>query len=87
MAQQLQQQQQNINQTQQQHALSGQQPQSSNHSLQQDKMMGIGSVGGDGSVSNSFRGNDQVNPYPSCLKELLFLILGWWIYYSFYVNE
>ncbi|CAA3014254.1 transcriptional corepressor LEUNIG isoform X1 [Olea europaea subsp. europaea] len=50
------QQQQNSNQTQQQHALSGQQPQSSNHSLQQDKMIGIV---GDGSVTNSFRGNDQ----------------------------
>ncbi|CAA3004385.1 Hypothetical predicted protein [Olea europaea subsp. europaea] len=78
------QQQQNSNQTQQQHALSGQQPQSLNHSLQQDKMMGIG---GDGSVTNSFRGNDQVNTCPPCFKALFFLILGWWVYYLFFVNE
>ncbi|KAK4365753.1 hypothetical protein RND71_013633 [Anisodus tanguticus] len=44
-----------------QHTLSGQQPQSSNHSLQQDKIMGSGSVTGDGSMSNSFRGNDQAS--------------------------
>ncbi|KAH6760663.1 transcriptional corepressor LEUNIG [Perilla frutescens var. frutescens] len=63
-----QQQQQNNNQTLQQqqqlphHTLSGQQPQSSNHNLQQDKIMGAGSVtGGDGSMSNSFRGNDQAS--------------------------
>ncbi|CAN4099891.1 unnamed protein product [Withania somnifera] len=44
-----------------QHTLSGQQPQSSNHSLQQDKIMGTGSITGDGSMSNSFRGNDQAS--------------------------
>lgn len=44
-----------------QHSLSGQQPQSSNHSLQQDKIMGSGT--GDGSMSNSFRGNDQVSTF------------------------
>ncbi|KAG8375504.1 hypothetical protein BUALT_Bualt10G0106700 [Buddleja alternifolia] len=37
------------------------QPQSSNHNLQQDKIMGSGSVTGDGSMSNSFRGNDQAS--------------------------
>lgn len=67
--QQHQQQQQNNNQTLQQqqlpqHTLSGQQPQSSNHNLQQDKIMGAGSVTGDGSMSNSFRGNDQVYHFP-----------------------
>lgn len=66
--QQQQQQQQNNNQTLQQqlpqHSLSGQQPQSSNHNLQQDKIMGAGSVTGDGSMSNSFRGNDQVCHFP-----------------------
>lgn len=46
----------------QQHALSNQQSQSSNHNLhQQDKMGGAGSVTVDGSMSNSFRGNDQVS--------------------------
>lgn len=64
MAQQLQQQQQqqqnsNLQQLQQ-HALSGQQTQSATHSLQQDKLVGPGSITGDGSLSNSFRGNDQV---------------------------
>ncbi|KAL8537084.1 hypothetical protein ACS0TY_012316 [Phlomoides rotata] len=57
------QQQQNNNQSPQQQlsqqTLSGQQPQSSNHNLQQDKIMGPGSVTGDGSMSNSFRGNEQ----------------------------
>ncbi|XP_052206576.1 transcriptional corepressor LEUNIG-like [Diospyros lotus] len=57
---QLQQQQQNNNQQQQQHSLSGQQSQSSNHNLhQQDKIIGAGSVTADGSMPNSFRGNDQ----------------------------
>ncbi|KAG6391285.1 hypothetical protein SASPL_149038 [Salvia splendens] len=37
------------------------QPQSSNHNLQQDKIMGAGSVTGDASMSNSFRGNDQAS--------------------------
>ncbi|KAL6501931.1 hypothetical protein OROGR_027064 [Orobanche gracilis] len=64
-AQMQQQQQQSSNQTQQQqlqqHALSGQQPQSSNHNFQQDKIMGPCSVTGDGSMSNSFRGNDQAS--------------------------
>ncbi|GMQ03276.1 hypothetical protein CsSME_00049147 [Camellia sinensis var. sinensis] len=63
--QQQQQQQQNSNQQQQQlqqHALSGQQSQSSNHNLhQQDKIVGAGSVTADGSMSNSFRGNDQAS--------------------------
>ncbi|XP_051119146.1 transcriptional corepressor LEUNIG-like isoform X2 [Andrographis paniculata] len=43
----------------QQLVLSGQQPQSSNQILQQDKIMGAGHVAGDGSVSSSFHGNDQ----------------------------
>ncbi|XP_057505079.1 transcriptional corepressor LEUNIG-like isoform X2 [Actinidia eriantha] len=64
--QQQQQQQQNSNQQQQQqlqqHALSGQQSQSSNHNLHQpDKIMGAGSGTADGSLSNSFRGNDQAS--------------------------
>ncbi|KAK4485854.1 hypothetical protein RD792_008502 [Penstemon davidsonii] len=57
---QQQQQHQNVNQMQQQlqqHGISGQQPQSSNNNLQQDKIMGTG----DGSMSNSFRGNDQAS--------------------------
>ncbi|CAI0414875.1 unnamed protein product [Linum tenue] len=58
--QQQQQQQQNSNP--QQHSLSNQQSQSSNHNLhQQDKMGGGGSVTADGSLSNSFRGNEQVS--------------------------
>ncbi|KAJ6434988.1 hypothetical protein OIU84_000265 [Salix udensis] len=63
--QQLQQQQQNSNpqqqqQQQQQHVLSNQQSQSSSHSLHpQEKMGGVASVNVDGSMSNSFRGNDQ----------------------------
>lgn len=57
--QQQQQQQQSNNQTPQQ--LLQQQPQSSNHNLQQDKIIGTGSVTGDGSMSNSFRGNDQAS--------------------------
>ncbi|CBI20987.3 unnamed protein product, partial [Vitis vinifera] len=67
--QQQQQQQQNSNQPQQQqqqqlqqHALSSQQSQSSNHNMhQQDKMGGAGSITVDGSMSNSFRGNDQAS--------------------------
>ncbi|GAU15151.1 hypothetical protein TSUD_08890 [Trifolium subterraneum] len=64
------QQQQNANPQQQQlqqHNLSNQQSQSSNHNMhQQDKVGGGGgggggSVTGDGSMSNSFRGNDQVS--------------------------
>ncbi|KAG4944163.1 hypothetical protein JHK85_048809 [Glycine max] len=61
------QQQQNANPPQQQlqqHTLSNQQSQTSNHSMhQQDKMGGGGgsSVNVDGSMSNSFRGNDQVS--------------------------
>ncbi|KAJ9688537.1 hypothetical protein PVL29_014276 [Vitis rotundifolia] len=56
----------NSNQQQQQylqHPLSSQQSQSSNHHLlhQQDKMIGSGSVGLDGSMSNTFRGNDQTS--------------------------
>ncbi|KAL5127631.1 Transcriptional corepressor LEUNIG [Glycine soja] len=63
---QLQHQQQNANPQQQQlqqHTLSNQQSQTSNHSMhQQDKMGGGGgSVNVDGSMSNSFRGNDQVS--------------------------
>ncbi|MCI01146.1 transcriptional corepressor LEUNIG-like, partial [Trifolium medium] len=47
----------------QQHTLSNQQSQSANHNMhQQDKVGGGGgSVTGDGSMSNSFRGNDQVS--------------------------
>ncbi|KAG5048448.1 hypothetical protein JHK85_009551 [Glycine max] len=47
----------------QQHVLSNQQSQTSNHSMhQQDKVGGGGgSVTVDGSMSNSFRGNDQVS--------------------------
>lgn len=60
--QQQQQQQQQQNSNPQQHALSNQQSQSSNHNLhQQDKMGPAGSVTLDGSMSNSFRGNDQVS--------------------------
>ncbi|GFZ18554.1 transcriptional corepressor LEUNIG [Actinidia rufa] len=61
---QQQQQQQNIIQQQQlqQHSLSGQQSQSSNHNLhQQDKIVGAGSITADGSMSNSFRGNEQAS--------------------------
>ena len=44
-----------------QHALSNQQSQSSNHNIhQQDKLGGGGSITMDGSMSNSFRGNEQV---------------------------
>jgi hypothetical protein len=64
------QQQQNANpqqqQLQQQHSLSNQQSQSANHNMhQQDNKVGGGggSVTGDGSMSNSFRGNDQVSPF------------------------
>lgn len=62
--QQQQQQQQNSNQQQQlqQHALSSQQSHSSNHNLHQaDKIGGAASVTVDGSMSNSFRGTDQVS--------------------------
>ncbi|KAK1298168.1 Transcriptional corepressor LEUNIG [Acorus calamus] len=45
----------------QQHALSSQQSQSSNHHLHQQDKVGAGSVTVDGSVSNSFRGNDQAS--------------------------
>ncbi|KAJ6382920.1 hypothetical protein OIU77_031362, partial [Salix suchowensis] len=59
---QQQQQQQQQQQLLQQHALSNQQSQSSNHNLHpQDKMGDAGSVNVDGSISNSFRGNDQVS--------------------------
>lgn len=44
----------------QQHALSGQSLNNSAHNLQQDKMLGAGGLAGDGSMSHSFRGNDQV---------------------------
>ncbi|KAL0726482.1 hypothetical protein Bca4012_022575 [Brassica carinata] len=44
-----------------QQALSNQQSQSSNHNIhQQDKLGGVGSITMDGSMSNSFRGNEQV---------------------------
>jgi hypothetical protein len=44
--------------------LSNQQSQSSSHNLHpQDKMGGAASVNVDGSMSNSFRGNDQVCPF------------------------
>nr|GMD83832.1 transcriptional corepressor LEUNIG-like isoform X1 [Ipomoea batatas]GMD83833.1 transcriptional corepressor LEUNIG-like isoform X1 [Ipomoea batatas]GME10477.1 transcriptional corepressor LEUNIG-like isoform X1 [Ipomoea batatas] len=43
----------------QQQTLSGQQPQSSSNSLQQDKIMGTDSVTGDAMISNSFRGNED----------------------------
>eukprot|EP00268_Persea_americana_P050406 TRINITY_DN547_c0_g1_i6.p1 TRINITY_DN547_c0_g1~~TRINITY_DN547_c0_g1_i6.p1 ORF type:complete len:873 (+),score=200.00 TRINITY_DN547_c0_g1_i6:272-2890(+) len=60
---QLQQQQENSSQQQQlqQHALSSQQSQSSNHHHHQQDKMGPGSVTVDGSMSNSFRGNDQAS--------------------------
>ncbi|KAL6296548.1 hypothetical protein ACE6H2_004690 [Prunus campanulata] len=46
----------------QQHNLSAQQSQSSNlNPHQQDKIGGAGSITMDGSISNSFRGNDQVS--------------------------
>jgi len=42
-------------------ALTNPQPQSSNHSIhQQEKLGGGGSITMDGSISNSFRGNEQV---------------------------
>ncbi|KAJ4899179.1 Transcriptional corepressor LEUNIG [Raphanus sativus] len=48
-------------QTLNQQALSNQQSQSSNHNIhQQDKLGGVGSITMDGSMSNSFRGNEQV---------------------------
>ncbi|GJX36996.1 transcriptional corepressor LEUNIG-like protein isoform X2 [Tanacetum coccineum] len=58
---QQQQQQQNGNPQQQhlQHSLSAPLIQNSSLNLQQDKMLGTSSVTGDGSMSNSFRGNDQ----------------------------
>jgi WD40 repeat protein len=62
--QQQQQQQNNSNNQQQlqhQHTLSGQQPQCSNHSLQQDKIVGAVNLPSDPSMSNSFRANDQVS--------------------------
>ncbi|KAF3505962.1 hypothetical protein F2Q69_00009711 [Brassica cretica] len=44
-----------------QHSLSNQQSHSSNHNIhQQDKLGGGGSITMDGSMSNSFRGNEQV---------------------------
>lgn len=53
-------QQQNSLQQLQQNALSGQLPQLSNHNLHQpDKIAGASSLTMDGSMSNSFRGNDQ----------------------------
>ncbi|KAI3687746.1 hypothetical protein L1987_81448 [Smallanthus sonchifolius] len=60
LQQQQQQQQQNGNPQQQQihHSLSAPPPQNSNLNLQQEKIVGASSVG-DGSMSNSFRGNDQ----------------------------
>ncbi|KAI9073967.1 hypothetical protein K1719_025650 [Acacia pycnantha] len=66
LAQQIQQQQQQSNNPQQQqlhqHVLSNQQPQTSNHNMHQlDKVGGGGSITMDGSMSNSFRGNDQVS--------------------------
>jgi len=58
------QQQQQQQQQLQQHVLSNQQSQSSSHNLHpQDKMGGAASVNVDGSMSNSFRGNDQVCPF------------------------
>lgn len=43
-------------------ALSNPQPQSSNHNIhQQDKLGGGGSITMDGSMSNSFRGSEQVS--------------------------
>ena len=73
---QLQQQQNSNPQQLQQHALSAQQLQSSNHNPhQQDKMGGAGSMTMDASMSNSFRGNDQV-----CLFFLL-------IFSYFYFRE
>ncbi|MBA0693658.1 hypothetical protein Goari_004017, partial [Gossypium aridum] len=60
LAQLQQQQQQQQQNSSSQHALLNQQPQTSNPSLlQQDKVGGGGSVTVDGSMSNSFRGNDQ----------------------------
>ncbi|PIA42600.1 hypothetical protein AQUCO_02000203v1 [Aquilegia coerulea] len=58
--------QQNSNQQQQQqlqqHGLSSQQSQNSNHHIHpQEKAAGAGSITADGSMSNSFRGNDQAS--------------------------
>ncbi|CAF2031434.1 transcriptional corepressor LEUNIG isoform X2 [Brassica napus] len=48
-------------QTLNQQALSNQQSQSSNHNIhQQDKLGGVGSITMDGSMSNSYRGSEQV---------------------------
>ncbi|KAH7572338.1 hypothetical protein JRO89_XS04G0240000 [Xanthoceras sorbifolium] len=45
-----------------QHPLSSQQSQNSNHQLrQQDKMIGAGSMTMDGSMTNTFQGNDQAS--------------------------
>ncbi|KAJ6862356.1 hypothetical protein NC652_039255 [Populus alba x Populus x berolinensis] len=53
----------------QQHVLSNQQSQSSSHNVHpQDKMGGAASVNVDGSMSNSFRGNDQVSKNQSGRK-------------------
>lgn len=58
----LQQHQQSSNQQQLlQHPLLSQQPQSSNHHPGQQEKMGAGSVTMDGSLSNSFRGNEQAS--------------------------
>ena len=82
MHQQQQQQSTNPQQQQiQQHALSNQQSQSSNHNMhQQDKVGGGGSVTVDGSMSNSFRGNDQVSHFlaaPGTSIFERFLIIGY----------
>ncbi|KAM1731237.1 hypothetical protein ACFX11_017147 [Malus domestica] len=66
-----QQQQQQQQQQLQQHALSNQQSQNSNlNPHQQDKMGGAGSITMDGSMSNSFRGNDPVCPFMVIYYEL-----------------
>ncbi|XP_026389712.1 transcriptional corepressor LEUNIG-like [Papaver somniferum] len=69
--QQQQQQQQNSNQQQlqlQQQALLSQSQGSNHHLLQQDKVAGVGSISLDGSMSNSFRGNDQASKNPTGRK-------------------
>ncbi|XP_044472129.1 transcriptional corepressor LEUNIG-like [Mangifera indica] len=55
-----------------QHPLSSQQSQNTNSSLpQQDKMMGAGSMTMDGSMSNTFQGNDQASKNPIGRKRKL----------------
>lgn len=77
--QQNQQMQQNTNMPQQfqQLGLTNHQSQSSNHNVhQQDKMGGVGNMTMDGSMSNPYRGNDQVYPFLGHIENSLYM-KGW----------